>query len=901
MKKMLIWASFLITLVNNLIAQDITEGLEAFYPFNGNAKDESGNGYHGSVHGATLTKDRFDNDNSAYRFNGSSSYIAIPDEIFGANIPSFTFTVWVLSEVLDNKQRVVIYKGAANGEAELFLYKDNTLSFGVKLSDRKWHEVRTNFVKGKYFFITCIYRRGDKIEIWINGELKNSLKIPNINLYKRNGFSSSIGAYNRGQIQHWKGVLDDIRIYSRALSEEEIEIIYNGSNYNVIKIESPVGGELIEGGSNFEVIWSTNSSRVHNITLRYSTDGGLTFPNLIAERISNSGMYIWNTPNELLKSCKVKIQAFNSEDNLLAEDISNENFLIGLIAKTTFAFGIDNYSFSNAEFKNYVFEPLWIVLHNSDWLERFRAFLITLSKFTSFSGSCVGMSITSTIYFVDNALIPEPNKSTYDLTFEEAESNILAYQEAYAIDCIIPSMKSYLGIPITYNSFLNYFKEMFSQNYPVEIALSSSGSTSGHAVIAIKLVDFDETKRVYIYDVNFPEEKNRYLELVLQENNSYYFSGYHMGKNFYDRFEPFDPINDPVDPSEFWSLFWNWISEILGDFVNQGKAFFSLACPADALIEDEYGRKIGVLSNETINEIPEANIIASDSIEIYELPSDLKYAVTITGKDTGTAEINLLISNDEQDAKIQTIGFRKLPLQYGSVAQFNFSQQKIDDSMRVDLDNDGLFEQIIHTSYNTAFNLEIPEAPSNLTGRIVSDNLVQLQWQDNTDSEFGFMLEIKETTGAEYELLAILEANVTTYLDENEKTGTLYFYRVKAITPGSESDYSNEFMIDFSTGIPQGNQLDIDKFQLHQNFPNPFNPETSISFQLPHPEKVEIVIFNQVGQVIRRLTEGEMQPGRHQVVWDARNDSGKQVSSGIYLCQMIAGSYRETMKMLLLK
>lgn len=90
-------------------------------------------------------------------------------------------------------------------------------------------------------------------------------------------------------------------------------------------------------------------------------------------------------------------------------------------------------------------------------------------------------------------------------------------------------------------------------------------------------------------------------------------------------------------------------------------------------------------------------------------------------------------------------------------------------------------------------------------------------------------------------------------------------------------------------------------FDLRQNYPNPFNPETSISFQLPRNEKVEIVIYNQVGQVIRRLAGEEMRPGHHQVIWDAKNEGGEKVASGIYLCQMRAGSYQETIKMLLIR
>jgi hypothetical protein len=55
----------------------LNDGLVAYYPFNGNANDESGNGNHGTVHGATLTADRFGNANSAYKFNGTDDRIVV--------------------------------------------------------------------------------------------------------------------------------------------------------------------------------------------------------------------------------------------------------------------------------------------------------------------------------------------------------------------------------------------------------------------------------------------------------------------------------------------------------------------------------------------------------------------------------------------------------------------------------------------------------------------------------------------------------------------------------------------------------------------------------------------------------------------------------------------------------
>src|SRR5664279_2298442 len=74
----------------------ITSGLVAWYPFNGNANDASGNGNNGVVYNATLTTDRFGNANSAYDFNGSSSYVDIPQNgILNGLITNFTLSAWI--------------------------------------------------------------------------------------------------------------------------------------------------------------------------------------------------------------------------------------------------------------------------------------------------------------------------------------------------------------------------------------------------------------------------------------------------------------------------------------------------------------------------------------------------------------------------------------------------------------------------------------------------------------------------------------------------------------------------------------------------------------------------------------------------------------------------------------
>lgn len=88
---------------------------------------------------------------------------------------------------------------------------------------------------------------------------------------------------------------------------------------------------------------------------------------------------------------------------------------------------------------------------------------------------------------------------------------------------------------------------------------------------------------------------------------------------------------------------------------------------------------------------------------------------------------------------------------------------------------------------------------------------------------------------------------------------------------------------------------------LRGNFPNPFNPSTSIRFSLADDAFVKLVIYNIADQAVRELVATAMQAGEHEVVWDGTDNSGTPVSSGIYLTRLTAGSSSVTGRMLLLK
>ena len=128
------------------------------------------------------------------------------------------------------------------------------------------------------------------------------------------------------------------------------------------------------------------------------------------------------------------------------------------------------------------------------------------------------------------------------------------------------------------------------------------------------------------------------------------------------------------------------------------------------------------------------------------------------------------------------------------------------------------------------------------------------------------------------------------------------------------------FCIDTTTFVQWTDAGKPEKIVLLKNYPNPFNPVTVIQYTVgsgdgkavdgglvlsevegPWTADVSLKIYNVLGQKVRTLVDAEMMPGDYQVIWDGRDDRGKEVASGIYLCRLKTSSCQEIRKMLLLK
>ncbi len=103
------------------------------------------------------------------------------------------------------------------------------------------------------------------------------------------------------------------------------------------------------------------------------------------------------------------------------------------------------------------------------------------------------------------------------------------------------------------------------------------------------------------------------------------------------------------------------------------------------------------------------------------------------------------------------------------------------------------------------------------------------------------------------------------------------------------------------TSIGSNNEIIPDGFVVYSNYPNPFNPITNIKFEVGKPGKVQINIYNERGQQIRKLIHKEFSAGLHTIIWDSKNELGMNVSSGTYYARIINNGLAKSIKMMLVK
>jgi len=127
--------------------------------------------------------------------------------------------------------------------------------------------------------------------------------------------------------------------------------------------------------------------------------------------------------------------------------------------------------------------------------------------------------------------------------------------------------------------------------------------------------------------------------------------------------------------------------------------------------------------------------------------------------------------------------------------------------------------------------------------------------------------------------------------------------RVQVETDGDQIVLcSVALQLDLESGISAVNDGPVPMNHLLGCYPNPFNPQTTIEFELKERTAVDLRVFDLSGRLVKGLIVGESRSlGRHEVVWNGRDDAGRQVASGTYFYRFEAGSFSETKRMVLVK
>jgi hypothetical protein len=295
MKKLLTFLSILV-FYSQLYSQSVpsyvpTNGLVGWWGFNGNAQDASGNGNHGLINGATLTSDRFGSQNGAFFFNGSNNWIEVPDAPI-LRPSQLTLSVWFFLPNNNSNYGLITKTNVQTAQGEQYSLQLNVQSINENRFEIKngslcspgmgWRGlvVQENNLTNQWQSLIVTYD-GSTMKYYRNGILNSVENVIQGGIDNCTGGSLNFGRYwNCCNYLH--GKLDDIGIWNRALTQQEISSLYNSQSCHVNVTSQPQNQSTLP---NRHVTFSLTSSDSSS-TYQWESNSGFGFQPLF-----NAGQY----------------------------------------------------------------------------------------------------------------------------------------------------------------------------------------------------------------------------------------------------------------------------------------------------------------------------------------------------------------------------------------------------------------------------------------------------------------------------------------------------------------------------------------------------------------------------------------------------------------------------------
>ena len=299
---------------------NLTKGLVAYYPFSGNANDASGNGHNGSVNNATLTTDRFGNANCAYSFNGSVG-ITVPT-LSNTGTSGATLSLWVKTTTTVSAVQLVqgvpgvIYLNLFTSGHYLGVFD------GSGGNNSASNESKTSINSGSWYNIIT-KNDGKTSYVYVNGKLENS--------YSETLWTGSenfvIAQYNAGYGTGYNGLLDDIRVYYRAISDSEAMAIFQMPNVAFGYKTTCASDSVLFADSSIEATGSTylwnfgdnSTSNKMNPSHFYSKSGTYKVTLKITSPYNSS-----DTVSRFVKVYDIPVSSFTVNDSI--QCVNNNQF-----------------------------------------------------------------------------------------------------------------------------------------------------------------------------------------------------------------------------------------------------------------------------------------------------------------------------------------------------------------------------------------------------------------------------------------------------------------------------------------------------------------------------------------------------------------------------------------------
>jgi hypothetical protein len=204
----------------------------------------------------------------------------------------------------------------------------------------------------------------------------------------------------------------------------------------------------------------------------------------------------------------------------------------------------------------------------------------------------------------------------------------------------------------------------------------------------------------------------------------------------------------------------------------------------------------------------------------------------------------------------------------------------------------------------------VPVTLSHFSATMTAENYVNLKWISQTETGlmgYNVLRSAEEDLSSASQICAMIaatnssEAHAYSYLDKDLVEDGTYYYWLQSVEMDGTTNFHGPASVVFSITGDSGSPSIPKVTKLEDAYPNPFNPNTTLRYQLESPGKVKIDIYNTRGQIVRSFSQSHDAAGYYSILWDGCDSNGRALASGVYLYRMTSGSYAGVKKMVLQK